>query len=60
MTVPRLNTSIRPADALPDQLRNDLELDDAFLRWFEARLATEPQDEGVADYLVAWALSANA
>jgi hypothetical protein len=63
MTVPRLNMSIRPADALADRPRNDLELDHAFLRWFEARLANsgpEPQDEGVVDYLVAWALSANA
>jgi hypothetical protein len=39
--------------------RTELELDQAFLHWFESRLANsgpEPAEEHVLDYLVAWAL----
>lgn len=39
--------------------RTELELDQAFLRWFESRLANsgpDPAEEHVLDFLVAWAL----
>jgi hypothetical protein len=53
-SAPRLDDAVR--------LRNELELDHAFLHWFESRLADsgpEPPEEDVLDYLVAWALLAH-
>jgi hypothetical protein len=50
-----------PGLGLASGLRNEVELDHAFLDWFESRLANsgpEPPEEDVLDYLVAWALSA--
>jgi hypothetical protein len=50
-----------PGLAVASRLRNEFELDHAFLRWFESRLANsgpEPPEEDVLDYLVAWALRA--
>jgi hypothetical protein len=42
-----------------DRRRHESELDHAFLRWIESRLANsgpEPPEDVVLDYLVAWAL----
>ena len=52
-----------PGVMVAGRLRNELELelDEAFLHWFESRLANsgpEPPEEHVLDYLVAWALCA--
>lgn len=43
------------------RLQTELELDHAFLDWFESRLANgrpEPTEEDVLGYLVAWGLHA--
>jgi len=50
-----------PGLAVASKLRNELELDHAFLHWFESRLVNsgpEQPEEDVLNYLVAWVLRA--
>jgi hypothetical protein len=50
-----------PRLSVASRLRNELELDHAFLDWFESRLMNsgpDPREQDMLDYLVAWGLLA--